>query len=462
MNFSSFTLSLLNANNMAAFTSSRTFGMEIEMANANPEQAADAISGAGIPCMSVSYGHKVTKAGLWVATTDGSLQCRHCYSSSHTAEVVSPILQGRHGLLEIHQVMTALSNAGAVPNETCGLHVHIGAAEFHNDWNKLCRLQDRYIGLGMHKRAERGSENMYKVYESDADRAEYMRNFAEEAEVSSQFYRHNYRYTAVNYCSLYRKNPEHRTIEFRQHAGTLDADEVSRWLVECTNLVDEVAEWRGCNVCGNQHPQVSGVEFCQQCRTFYCEGSNHKGHCNICDEDYCGAGHVYECTYCSQTTCVRDNSSHGNYCYNCKTYYCGGECNNSKHCEMCDQNICGTHFTALCGECNQLLCSNSTHNHGQWCTKCSTKYCADRCPNCCCVNCKSSYHHDAWSCLLCHEVTCDYVGGQNRHNVHCDDCHQNYCDPTTSHTYCPGVVETNCAECSIPPSGIDWEEDTSF
>ena len=44
------------------------------------------------------------------------------------------------------------------------------------------------------------------------------------------------RYTAVNYMNIFNKRQE--TIEFRTHRGTLDKDEIRRWILTCTAIVE--------------------------------------------------------------------------------------------------------------------------------------------------------------------------------------------------------------------------------
>jgi hypothetical protein len=91
--------------------SNRTFGVELEVAGIDEYEAEDALTKIGI-----------TK---WSFKEDGSISC----NKGKGVEVVSPILCGKAGLKQVEKVCKALTDAGAVVNSSCGLHVHVGAAD---------------------------------------------------------------------------------------------------------------------------------------------------------------------------------------------------------------------------------------------------------------------------------------------------------------------------------------------
>ena len=60
----------------------------------------------------------------WNAQRDGSVEA---FDSNMVAvEIVSPILQGEDGLIQVVYMIDYLNSIGATVNNSCGLHVHVG------------------------------------------------------------------------------------------------------------------------------------------------------------------------------------------------------------------------------------------------------------------------------------------------------------------------------------------------
>ena len=140
---------------IGSLNTNRTFGVEIELINLTKEETKQALVNAGIACQNTEYTHDVPQ-GFWRVVTDGSLENMNCshhhgYCTSHTAEIVSPILRGVSGLIEIVRVIWALKRAGADANHSCGIHVHVDAPEFWGKWSKVRQILTRYVGLGLSK-----------------------------------------------------------------------------------------------------------------------------------------------------------------------------------------------------------------------------------------------------------------------------------------------------------------------
>jgi hypothetical protein len=53
-------------------------------------------------------------------------------------ELVSPVLKGRDGLLEVARVLTALNTLPIEVNKSTGLHVHVGEALRCLSWMNVC------------------------------------------------------------------------------------------------------------------------------------------------------------------------------------------------------------------------------------------------------------------------------------------------------------------------------------
>ena len=97
----------------------RSFGIELEIAGITQRIAKLALSAVGVQVQAESYNHS-TRAH-WKIVSDASVRGGF--------EVVSPILHGEQGIIEAMKVATALDDAGASINRTCGFHVHFDASD---------------------------------------------------------------------------------------------------------------------------------------------------------------------------------------------------------------------------------------------------------------------------------------------------------------------------------------------
>lgn len=95
-----------------------TFGVEIEcfVPQSCPIRVGGHASGIQLP--------PDFPAG-WEAQYDSSLATSK--RGMKSVEIVSPILKGRSGLMELLEVAKKLNVMGAIVNRTCGFHVHVGA-----------------------------------------------------------------------------------------------------------------------------------------------------------------------------------------------------------------------------------------------------------------------------------------------------------------------------------------------
>lgn len=204
----------------------RTFGVEIETVGKTVSEVAEILRCAGIRVIQGGYSTR-PPAGTWVVKGDGSLSS-DTGSRDETAEVVSPVLAGSAGLAEARRVCDALQAAGIYANQTCGLHVHVGAGDL--SLATLANVVARYIRfqgdiLAMLPRGRRDSRYAYPMrgdypYTSRLTRAGVSREWiARDAGAWDRYY-------AVNLASLAR----HGTIEFRQHSGSVNGETITRWV----------------------------------------------------------------------------------------------------------------------------------------------------------------------------------------------------------------------------------------
>jgi hypothetical protein len=196
----------------------RQFGVEAEFYNITPSQAVAALQAVGIRVSFEGYTHAVTSD--WKIVTDGSVTGRNTGQGTGL-ELVSPILKGEEGLLELEKALNALDGAGAKVNTTCGLHVHVDTAgmnnvqrkNFFNSYVRNQELMDRLVSQS--RRNNRNYTMPYSASQADVY-----------AECAATGRGGNNRYFTVNVNSL----PKYGTLEFRQHQGTLNGKKVVAWV----------------------------------------------------------------------------------------------------------------------------------------------------------------------------------------------------------------------------------------
>ena len=264
-----------------------TFGVELEVVGVNQYDAMTYLK--EINPLLKGYTHEVPVGG-WHVVSDNSLHLDDCDRDknddfwgcdcwSESLELVSPVLQGFSGFTSLKKATMGLTKAGCYTNHWCGTHVHVGGQEFFDDFNRMWRILDRYVGLGLQMQAGRDGGKYASPIMPD-DIYEYLRIFEKiRFDNFNAVYRHDMRRTAVNFCSLYKNDNAARTVEFRQLAGTTNTETICNWIVAVTNLIEEVRNWAGCAKCNSS--DHAGVVFCKPCRDFFCEADNH-----ICEFDF--------------------------------------------------------------------------------------------------------------------------------------------------------------------------------
>ncbi len=201
-----------------------TFGIEIECFNFTRLSLIDAASANGLSVRSEAYNHS-DNDHYFKIVSDSSL------IGENSQEVVSPILNGDNGLNSLKTLCTALASVDARVNRSCGLHVHIGAANMSDE--HYCRLVRNYQAI----------ESAIDTFMAPSRRANNSRwchslqgiDFSHCATKSQIAAAMGFdRYFKVNAVAYDR----HRTIEFRQHQGTTDYEKISHWVKFLAKLVD--------------------------------------------------------------------------------------------------------------------------------------------------------------------------------------------------------------------------------
>jgi hypothetical protein len=229
----------------------RTFGLELELhipAGMNHTALAAFVRvHAAVEISSVIYTHAATP--YWKVTTDGSL-------GDYTlgAEIVSPILRGEAGVAEARRVCAALKEFGCTVSVRCGFHVHIGIEDFSADSMRNLALyyaaNEAGIDLIMPPSRRASTNNYLRSQLATFDGADETAKFnaactlLKGARTTSEVIHRAIsgcprsqgtdRYRKLNFAAFFRQ----RTVEFRQHSGTIEADKVEHWLRFCMAMVE--------------------------------------------------------------------------------------------------------------------------------------------------------------------------------------------------------------------------------
>jgi hypothetical protein len=177
-----------------------------------------------------SYHHGIQVPFLprgWKAERDASIRTPQGYQA---CEIVSPVLKGEEGILEVIAVLKKLNELGFKVNETCGVHIHVG---YNSDWGAdvLARLisTTSYLEKGLFaitgtKKRERGTYCKGIRKHGDAPKAKEKMNPD--------------RYNSLNITNLANRNSRQQTVEFRVFSGSLNEVKIVGWIQTCLGIVE--------------------------------------------------------------------------------------------------------------------------------------------------------------------------------------------------------------------------------
>lgn len=204
----------------------RRFGVEFEAYGVKMEILKQKLNNEGIECEIEGYNHNTRPH--WKIVSDSSLE------GNNTFELVSPILQGENGINELEKVCRVLTSCKAKINKTCGTHVHFDASEIRlPEWKRIYINYERLENTIDNFMPESRRNNRYCKSLKDITNFETkINNCTNLLQIQNVF--SNSRYFKINPMSYSR----HKTIEFRQHAGTVEFEKINNWVRFLNNLIN--------------------------------------------------------------------------------------------------------------------------------------------------------------------------------------------------------------------------------
>lgn len=213
----------------------RKFGIELELvapANVSDPQghSVRTLEAAGIDCRANT--HFGRTYSVWQSKPDGSLR-----PPGRCTEVVSRILPGNEAsYAEVRRAVDALNTAGYGINVSCGFHVHINVADLTFAQRLLVAIRYKAISEDINSMMPPSRRsNSYAQNFNDAtvqDIARYIRAGMDSYSQSGRYYTTN-----LNWIGAEGGNAR---IEFRQAAGTCNADKVIGWVNFLQEMINEV------------------------------------------------------------------------------------------------------------------------------------------------------------------------------------------------------------------------------
>ncbi len=235
----------------------QNFGVEIELTGITRQGAANVIANyygtrsSYLGTYYQTYGATDRKGRTWKAMSDASIRTTRKVNgrtigagSEYSCEVVTPILQ-YDDIEDLQNIVRLLVEAGAVANDSCGIHVHVDGANHTPE--SLTRLENFAVGrqdlfyeaLQVGSRADRWCHKTNKALlkamknaNKDIDSIEqvwYSRaNDGYRGRIDHQHYNET-RYHGINLHAFFTKG----TVEFRLFNGTTHAGKIKAYVQFC-------------------------------------------------------------------------------------------------------------------------------------------------------------------------------------------------------------------------------------
>lgn len=174
--------------------------------------------------------------------------------STEGLEFVSGVLQGNKGVTTVQDMCEHLQNCDAKIDRKCGVHVHVGGAEFNRRFSiivlKLCLdiEDDMYKLLPESRQGNSFCKLLPRATVEQLNLQNYrtvLGQFVASRDIGRDYNKkkghpggryNSQRYYWVNITN-YSTDTGTNTIEFRPHAGSLDFKKIYNWLLICMSIV---------------------------------------------------------------------------------------------------------------------------------------------------------------------------------------------------------------------------------
>lgn len=214
---------------MITFNQERKFGVEFEVVNKNSTSKFDvkqALSEASILYNESGYCHNTNglNTTIWFIKQDSSI-----IGDFGGFEIVSPVLKGYDGLLQVEKVCDILQRFCSV-NKTTGFHVHHEATNLKDSaFRNLFNLYKSNISI-INLLVSKSRRNNYYCQLPTNDHL-----FGKKSVKSiKKILINNDRYRAINFQSYAVRG----TIEFRQHQGTVESKKAISWIIFTQAMIE--------------------------------------------------------------------------------------------------------------------------------------------------------------------------------------------------------------------------------
>ena len=237
----------------------QNFGVEIELTGITRLRAAKVISkyfGGGVAHTGGAYDTYTatdSKERTWRAMSDSSIRAERKYNGTwmstvdrdYQCEVVSPVSQ-YEDMEDLQEIIRLLRKAGAIANESCGIHVHVDgkdhtpeslirlmgfaigrqdlfyeALEIGDRADHWCKKMNQQLLQAMKKDTARTRDSLERIWYSAV-------NDGYSGGIDHQHYNSS-RYHGVNLHAFFTKG----TVEFRLFNGTTHAGKVKSYIQFC-------------------------------------------------------------------------------------------------------------------------------------------------------------------------------------------------------------------------------------
>lgn len=217
-----------------------TFGVEIECMMPHGMSAADLaryVTDAGVDCRQEVYNHNNERT-WWKIVSDGSLG-----DYIHGVELVAPKLRGQNGFDQVKKVCDVLVAKRIKINNRCGLHVHIDVGnESVSTINNLCHIYSHFrntIHSFLADSRTPGGQGYFYAQNPPLSRTpnsyrtmnDLIRGMGQEPD--PRYIRNSDRYRCINLKPF----NVYRTVEFRQHQGSIEYVKISNWVKLCMRML---------------------------------------------------------------------------------------------------------------------------------------------------------------------------------------------------------------------------------